>query len=705
MEKYSTKKILRSIFVFSTISLFLTGALVAFFSLSPFYNQLIIDQQDLYQTKANQVAEKLTNEVDKMKSLGKQISVQEEGRKILDLYAKKSIAPQGYVALSRKILENTIRRNPFISGVKRVSVNGDAIISAGKKFDHQSYIKKTSDNFLYETKDGKNEFTSINEITINEKVLGYDIVKFDAGKLFASMNIFIKKQEGANFFLVDNSSTLVHKWAQNIDNKEAKTVTLKSNLGNLNLSIQAMVSKDLIYQPVIDRIKFVALLVLVLIAIGGLIINILLSPLSGKLVMHTDQLEATVRAKTIKLHEELDMRKLAEKELKASYETMEVNNKMLSNLTTIVNKDLKETVDGFKETFSLLNQKDLSSENAQYLQFMKGYVDSLGNYIKRLNSICTNDFDLYEFVPARFNLLMVLESWVNLLRTKANQDKRSLVLNINDDINTDLVGDPIRLGQVLSYLIDHVIADSIPESDIDLEVNKENSSVDEVGISFTVVSKGLVISDDNIAVLNQFFGNYIGAPKDLPLAYSMAHKLAKSHGGKIWLEKGSEKGCKFNIFMPFGIANKEIQISEDTRLATGAWSMADVKPTKSTSIFRPVGQNIKVLVAEDSIINSKVLKSLLERKMCEVVVAENITDTIDNLRSSSFDLIFIDEKLSARPGAHLSEAVSIAKAGKDIPVVGIKSEFDEDSTSEMFCDRIEKPINPHSVYKTLARWV
>mgnify|MGYP001268960806 CR=1 FL=1 len=706
MKTKATKKILKSVYLFSVVSLLITGGLVAFFSLSPFYDQLIQNQKEKFQNRTDIIAQSINFELKKMTALTEYLAVQEEGRKLLSIYSKRNVLPEGFKSLSKSILEKTIKANNNIIGISRVSYNSDLLVSVGQPFSYINILNSQEDfNIVQNGKD-------LNIITVSRifddsgNILGYDLVNFDANKLFLSMENKFQSELGMVNYIVDAENNVIFSWNNNLSNLENKdNLILKSKLANSDLNVLSLVSNKAILAPVYERVKFLSILVMFLVGIGIVINKILLNPLTDKILLNNDQLEAEIREKTFDLEDELNIRKLAEKELKASYEAMEISTKVINNLTSILNNELKDAISKFKDSLNLFNTNGLTVENSEYLMKVTEEINLLEEYLSQINLICNSEFDLYEFKPARFSLDLVMQSWMRLLSVRAAQEDRFLEYSIDEDVPNDLVGDPLRVGQVLSYLIEHIISLSLPDTDIEVNIVKAESKVDEVGLQFRLNASGLELLDEEIDKINEYFKTNISNQNKIPIAFTMANKLAKSHSGNIWIEKLEAEGIQINIIFSFAIANKNLEIREETRLATGAWMISSVKPTKSTAITRTSNVPINVLVAENSLINSKVLKSLLEARNCKVELANNASDAIDNLHNKSFDLVFIDEDLTNIAENQLYNVLKKSNFNKEVPIVAIKSENSLGNLNEVFCDLIEKPLNPQSIYKTLAKWV
>lgn len=727
-SQYSTKNFQRKVSIFATLCLLGTALLVAVFSISPFYSKLAKQQYASFQEGLDKTSEQISTVLSEINIILNGVTNSEESGRLMEFYSANQVSEQSFLALSRKNLTSAIKKYPAIRGIARLDSNGKVLVQIGQTINSIEKLNNENIKFKTELYDGEVKLVSRTVIRSGSgQIAGYDFYLIDIKEMINRKKLMDSVHSGEQIYLVDQNQQLVFASAdekrqiaswETIKNAltsgklPSETELFQSSVGLIGWNLYRLSPRKLIMASVNEQIKFVALFSFMLLVVGSVSINYLLQPLTGKLILHTNDLEAEVEKKTWELQQELNQKKLAEKAIKSLNETLTVNNKIITNTLSMLNQDLRDAVIGQKDAIAMFEKDGLSSPNHEFLRMIQCCTEAIEKSVNHAADFAARDFDLYAFEPASFNLDSVLDSWMNLLKTKAMQDNRSLNLTIGENIPNDLVGDPRRMGQILAYVTEHAIKLALPDSPITIFVEKEFSKSDEVGLALSVSCDGLIFSEEEVFLFNKYFekleeSNFKLAQNIPPANLVLAAKLARSHSGQLWIETLPSGGTRFNIYMPFTLSSSKIIKSDENRLATGAWMIGNLKPTKSTSIVRSSSETVKILLAEDSDINCKLITSLLEKKHCEVSTAKTPSEIYESLVGKKYDMIFLDTELPFANAVEIAEKIRANKDKNTIPIVALGTAADPEKwhNNGLFNDYIQKPIDPRELYKSLAKWV
>jgi PAS domain S-box-containing protein len=356
----------------------------------------------------------------------------------------------------------------------------------------------------------------------------------------------------------------------------------------------------------------------------------------------------------------------------------ELKSVFLSNLTHEIRTPMA-AITGFGR---LLNDTELSPEQKEYTQALNL---ASSNMLKMVNDILDSTkieagqltlekitFDIYEEIQ---NLRKILN---NLAKTKDIQ----LICEIEKGIDTQIIGDSVRLNQILMNLLGNAIKFT-ERGFVKIEVKKLKETKTDISLDFIVSDSGIGIAANKT---NSIFERFNQANDDTSRKYggtglglSISKSLVELQGGKILVESKLGKGSTFSFMLRF-------EKSANT----------DVKPE-----IKSLGTKTKVLLVEDNILNQKLATKILEKLGYQTLLVSNAADAFTILKSENIVLILMDLQLPDINGKDAAKHIKI-KMGLDIPIIAISTNKPADLESEkLFADFIAKPFEPGEILRKI----
>ncbi|OYY07218.1 MAG: hypothetical protein B7Y66_12970, partial [Sphingobacteriia bacterium 35-36-14] len=285
----------------------------------------------------------------------------------------------------------------------------------------------------------------------------------------------------------------------------------------------------------------------------------------------------------------------------------------------------------------------------------------------------------------------------NTLKTfifKIEEKGLELIFDNQVPIETILVGDPFRLGQVLNNLISNAL--KFTESG---RITVSAVQLNELGNSpvfeFKVSDTGIGISPENLA---NIFDEFVQASSETSRKYggtglglTITKNLVEMQGGTIKAESVLNKGTSFTIRIPY-------QIGESSMLQN----------SKEEEVFTPIDKK-RILVAEDVTINQIIVKQILEEWGHEVVLVANGQEAFEAHKKSDFDLILMDIHMPEVDGyeatqliRHMGDTIKAA-----VPIVALTANAFKKETDRFaeagFNDYITKPFTEAGLYECIKK--
>ena len=301
------------------------------------------------------------------------------------------------------------------------------------------------------------------------------------------------------------------------------------------------------------------------------------------------------------------------------------------------------------------------------------------------------------FEQTQFNLSDFLDEILRSYSFRSKAKNLSFDIKKTNDLPTEVIGDPIRLNQILSNLLSNALKFTIHGS-IHVLVKEISRTESQSKLEFIVTDTGIGIPKDKHSVV---FDSFTQASTDTTrhfggtgLGLAICKKLIELQGGTITIESEPDKGSTFRFAISFGITDKGVQSQK-------------IEVQESFSGL----EGNKILVAEDNKINFFVANKFLIGWGISVTHAENGQIVLDILEKEDFDLILMDLHMPVMDGI---EATRIIRKSenlriKDIPIVALTAAIMSESHDKIedlkINDYVLKPFKPHDLFERILKHI
>lgn len=266
-----------------------------------------------------------------------------------------------------------------------------------------------------------------------------------------------------------------------------------------------------------------------------------------------------------------------------------------------------------------------------------------------------------------------------------------------NDLPANVIGDPIRLNQILSNLLSNALKFT-REGCIAVTIREMERTGRVTRMEFTVKDTGIGIPKERHSMI---FDSFTQASADTTRHYggtglglAICKKLIELQGGEIVLESEPDKGSTFRFAMSFGIAEKE----------------------KATTTSEPAEtykglDGKKVLVAEDNRINFFVANKFLTGWGINVTHAENGKVALELLEKEDFDLVIMDLHMPVLDGIEATRIIRNSEnpSIRSIPVIALTAAIMSESHDKIndlnINDYVLKPFKPRDLFDKIARHI
>jgi len=340
----------------------------------------------------------------------------------------------------------------------------------------------------------------------------------------------------------------------------------------------------------------------------------------------------------------------------------------------------------------ILGQTDLSVRQRDYLGKLEGSARSLLGIINDILDFSKIEADKIELEAVEFDLEDVLRNVTDQVALKAQERGLELTLLLPSHVPTRLVGDPLRLGQVLLNLASNAVKFTERGATAVLVDAEPVDEDDQVRVSFAVQDTGIGMTDEQRRRLFQPFAQADGSTTrrfgGTGLGLSISQQLVQLMGGEIQVDSEPGVGSVFRFEADFGVS----PASRPQRLQPGPGLLGRC-----------------VLVADDSEIARSALITMLESMRFDVLSAASGEQAMELLQRAdpAPDVVLADAHMGGMDGLELARQVrrSTTIASRPAFVLATVVGRDEDSLSEMeqLADGvIHKPVNSSTLLDSMA---
>ena len=370
-------------------------------------------------------------------------------------------------------------------------------------------------------------------------------------------------------------------------------------------------------------------------------------------------------------------------------EAVKSKQQFLSNMSHEIRTPMNAII-GFTK---VILKTELTAKQKEYLMAIKLSGDALIVLINDILDLAKVDAGKMIFEKTPFKLKLSIKAMLHLFETKIHEKNLKLITQYDKKIPDVLVGDPIRLHQIILNLVSNAVKFT-NEGTITVSVSLVSENQNEVSILFAISDTGIGIKDKKI---EQVFENFQQATSGTSrlfggtgLGLAIVKQLVHAQDGTINVVSEFGKGSTFSFTLNFMKTSAEAVLEpEIIELNT------DVKDTK-------------ILVVEDMELNQLLMKTILDDFGFECEIAANGKIAIAKLEAQTdlkpFDIILMDLQMPEMNGFEATEYIRETMRST-IPIIALTADVTTVDVAKCRAvgmdDYISKPVNERLLYSKL----
>lgn len=303
-----------------------------------------------------------------------------------------------------------------------------------------------------------------------------------------------------------------------------------------------------------------------------------------------------------------------------------------------------------------------------------------------------------EFESIEFELDKLVSVILESFRATAKNKGITIKSHIGEGIPNVLIGDPARLTQILNNLFSNALKFT-EEGKVELDVSTVEDFEDSIRIQFSLTDTGIGIEAERVETIFDSFTQASQNTKRLfggtGLGLTISKQLAELQGGNISVESEEGKGSTFYVELSFEKGDSEAEAKNASQEDNSGKSLS----------------GLKVLLAEDNLVNQKVMLRFLERWNVDMKVVDNGLEAVEAIRESNYDVVLMDLQMPKMDGYEASEQIRKLDDPykRKTPIIALTAAALKEVREKVYAsgmnDFVTKPFNPADLEQKLYNFI
>jgi PAS domain S-box-containing protein len=389
----------------------------------------------------------------------------------------------------------------------------------------------------------------------------------------------------------------------------------------------------------------------------------------------------------------LDCRDITQRKLDAEelVRLQKAKEQFLANIS----HEIRTPINGIAGMANLLSQTPSREERETYLNAIKHSAENLKVIINDLLDHAAIESGKLRFEKIAFNLKDLVPSLISTFTYQAREKKIALDYTIDEKLNKILLGDPVRLNQILINLISNAVKFTHNGS-IHITCTLDKAQRGTCWVRIEIKDTGVGVPSEK---LNTIFESFSQADASVTRKYggsglglTIVKQLVELQNGRITVHSKELEGSTFIVLIPYPVGKRK--------------NMTMASSVQESKLEVHKAKQLHVLLVEDNDINRLYAKSILKNWHCTTDTAENGLEAIEWIKNYRYDVVLMDVQMPVMDGYETTKAIRMMQPPQsNVPILALTANATKPDVEKCLAagmnDYLPKPFTPEDLYRKL----